>query len=175
MTHPGALLQKLPDKLAPLASELASIFSSNGGRLLLVGGTVRDLLLGKPPAELDAEVSGLELNVVADLLAPAFRAEQVGKSFGVLKVKGKPIEISLPRTETKSGKGHKGFSVEIAPHLPFEEASARRDYTVNAMGLDPMNGELIDPHGGRKDLEKGTLRHVGPAFAEDPLRVMRGM
>ena len=175
MTHPGALLQKLPDKLAPLASELASIFSSNGGRLLLVGGTVRDLLLGKPPAELDAEVSGLELNVVADLLAPAFRAEQVGKSFGVLKVKGKPIEISLPRTETKSGKGHKGFSVEIAPHLPFEEASARRDFTVNAMGLDPMNGELFDPHGGRKDLENGILRHVGPAFAEDPLRVMRGM
>ena len=128
------------------------------------------------PAELDAEVSGLELNVVADLLAPAFRAEQVGKSFGVLKVKGKPIEISLPRTETKSGKGHKGFSVEIDPHLPFEEASGqRRDFTVNAMGLDPMNGELIDPHGGRKDLENGTLRHVGPAFAEDPLRVMRGM
>ena len=119
---------------------------------------MRDLLLGKPPAELDAEVSGLELNVVADLRAPTFRAEQVGKSFGGLKVKGKPIEISLPRTETKSGKGHKGFSVEIDPHLPFEEASARRDFTVNAMYYDPSTETVWDYHHGMEDLRARVLR-----------------
>ncbi|MBT3637031.1 MAG: HD domain-containing protein [Opitutae bacterium] len=166
---------KLPENFASLAHELATLISSKGGRLLLVGGSVRDLLLEEVPHELDVEARGLETDQITSLIAPKFRTEEVGKSFGVLKVKGLPIEISLPRTERKTGTGHKGFSVEIDPHLPFEEASARRDFTINALGLDPLSGELLDPYNGQKDLDEGILRHVGPAFSEDPLRVLRGM
>ena len=166
---------RLPEYLASLAHELATLISNKGGRLLLIGGSVRDLLLDEQPHELDIEVRGLESEHITSLLAPKFRTEEVGKSFGVLKVKGLPIEISLPRTERKTGTGHRGFAVDIDPNLPFEEASARRDFTINALGLDPLSGELLDPHKGENDLANGILRHVGPAFSEDPLRVLRGM
>ena len=81
----------------------------------------------------------------------------------------------MPRTEFKSGFGHRGFSVEIDPNLSFEKAACRRDFTINAMGLDPLNGKLEDPYEGKKDLDNKILRHVSPAFIEDPLRVLRGM
>ena len=169
------LREKLPASLASLAHELATLISSDGGRLLIVGGSVRDLLLDEQPRELDLEARGLETDRITALLAPKFPTQEVGKSFGVLKVKSLPVEISLPRTERKTGTGHKGFAVEIDPNLPFEQASARRDFTINALGLDPLNGKLLDPHNGQKDLEARILRHVGPAFAEDPLRVLRAM
>jgi tRNA nucleotidyltransferase (CCA-adding enzyme) len=175
MDRPRDLREKLPENFATLAHELGTMVSGKGGRLLLVGGSVRELLLNEQPHELDVEVRGLETDQITSLLAPKFRTEEVGKSFGVLKVKSLPIEISLPRTEIKTGTGHKGFSIEIDPNLPFEQASARRDFTINALGLDPLTGELLDPHKGKKDLENGILRHVGPAFSEDPLRVLRGM
>ena len=169
------LRAKLPAHLSSLAIELAATISSQGGKLLIVGGSVRDLLIGENPEELDLEVRGLSTGQITSLLPPGFRAEEVGKSFGVLKIKGLPVEISLPRTERKTGTGHKGFTVEIDPNLPFELASERRDFTVNALGLDPLEGKLLDPHNGQKDLEARILRHVGPAFAEDPLRVLRAM
>ncbi|MEK9634699.1 MAG: polynucleotide adenylyltransferase, partial [Opitutae bacterium] len=169
------LRAKLPAHLSSLAIELAASISSQGGKLLIVGGSVRDLLIGENPEELDLEVRGLSTGQITSLLPPGFRAEEVGKSFGVLKIKGLPVEISLPRTERKTGTGHKGFTVEIDPNLPFELASERRDFTVNALGLDPLEGKLLDPHNGQKDLEARILRHVGPAFAEDPLRVLRAM
>ena len=175
MNSPKDLREKLPANLSSLASELAALISSQGGRLLIVGGTVRDLLVGETPEELDLEVRGLSSNQITSLLPARFRAEEVGKSFGVLKIKGIPVEISLPRTERKNGTGHKGFAVEIDPDLPFEIASERRDFTINALGLDPLNGELLDPHNGQNDLEARILRHVGPAFVEDPLRVLRAM
>jgi tRNA nucleotidyltransferase (CCA-adding enzyme) len=175
MNRSRDLRKKLPENFATLAGDLATLISGEGGRLLIVGGSVRDLLLDEQPHELDLEVRGLETDQITSLLAPEFRTEEVGKSFGVLKVKGMPIEISLPRTERKTGTGHKGFSVEIDPNLPFDEASARRDFTINALGLDPLTGELIDPHKGEDDLNNRILRHVGPAFPEDPLRVLRGM
>ena len=175
MNSPKDLREKLPANLSSLASELAALISSQGGRLLIVGGTVRDLFIGETPEELDLEVRGLSSNQITSLLPARFRAEEVGKSFGVLKIKGIPVEISLPRTERKNGTGHKGFAVEIDPDLPFEIASERRDFTINALGLDPLNGELLDPHNGQNDLEARILRHVGPAFVEDPLRVLRAM
>ena len=169
------LRAKLPANLSSLAFKLAASISSQGGKLLIVGGSVRDLLIGENPEELDLEVRGLSTEQITSLLPPGFRAEEVGKSFGVLKIKGLPVEISLPRKERKTGTGHKGFTVEIDPSLPFELASERRDFTINALGLDPLNGELLDPHNGQKDLKARILRHVGPAFAEDPLRVLRAM
>jgi tRNA nucleotidyltransferase (CCA-adding enzyme) len=98
----------------------------------------------------------------------------VGKAFGVLKLKGHPIEIALPRTEIKSGSGHKGFSITADPHLPYTKAVQRRDFTINAIGLDPLNGNFLDPCDGKKDISQKILRHIGPAFGEDPLRVLRG-
>ena len=112
---------------------------------------------------------------VKSLLQDGYSFDEVGKAFGVLRIKGQPVEIALPRTELKSGSGHKGFSVKVDPHLPFEQAAARRDFTFNALALDPLNGQLQDPFGGGKDLRNRVLRHVGPAFVEDPLRVLRGM
>jgi tRNA nucleotidyltransferase (CCA-adding enzyme) len=85
------------------------------------------------------------------------------------------VEIALPRTEIKTGTGHKGFSVEVDPNLPFEQAASRRDFTINAIGLDPLNGQIEDPYNGERDIRNKTLRHVSSAFAEDPLRVLRGM
>ena len=155
--------------------DLARHFESAGGRMLLVGGTVRDLLLGQIPNELDIEVQKLSAEEIKSSLQHRHSCDEVGKSFGVLRLKGKPVEIALPRTEVKSSSGHKGFTVKVNPFLSFAQAAERRDFTINALGFDPLNDELLDPFNGREDLNKGILRHIGPAFSEDPLRVLRGM
>ena len=165
----------LSDVFAKLSTKLAEMIGNQGGHLLLVGGTVRDLLLKKKPDELDCEVRGLTVEKLKSILSQEFSFNEVGKAFGVIRLKGLHVEIALPRTETKSGYGHKGFSVEIDPNLPFERAAMRRDFTINALGLDPINGELIDPCSGQKDLKNKILRHIGPPFVEDSLRVLRGM
>lgn len=146
-----------------------------GGRALLVGGSVRDALLGLPVEDLDFEVFGLEPERLRSVLDKHFRLDLVGRSFGVIKIRRLPIDVALPRRESKRGLGHRGFEVHSDPHLPFAEAAARRDFTVNAMGWDPLDDELLDPWGGRRDLQAGVLRHVSPKFSEDPLRVLRGM
>ena len=169
------LLDSLDPKLLKITEELSKLFYKNGGNLLLVGGSVRDLLIGISPHELDFEARGLSLEQIKKLLSEKFRCDEVGKAFGVLRIKGFPIEIALPRTEKKSGIGHKGFDVEIDPDLPFEKAVQRRDFTINAMAFDPLERVLLDPCNGREDLRNRILRHVGPAFCEDPLRVLRGM
>ena len=175
MSAPSGLLSHLAPPLLATAKELASKIDQKKGELLLVGGTVRDLILQKSPHELDVEVRGLSLELVKSSLSPTFSFDEVGKNFGVLRLKGLPVEIALPRTEIKSGTGHKGFSIEIDPFLPFEKAVQRRDFTINAMGLDPLTGKLLDPTGGEEDMGKRILRNVGPAFQEDSLRVLRGM
>ena len=175
MSNQTDLLKSLSPSFAILARELASEVAKHGGLLFLVGGTVRDLILSNSPDELDIEVHGLSESELLKCLEPKYKLNNVGKSFGVLKLKGFAVEIALPRTEFKSGFGHRGFSVEIDPNLSFEKAACRRDFTINAMGLDPLNGKLEDPYEGKKDLDNKILRHVSPAFIEDPLRVLRGM
>lgn len=169
------LLAKSNPTLWELATDLARHFESAGGRMLLVGGTVRDLLLGQIPNELDIEVQKLSAEEIKSSLQHRHSCDEVGKSFGVLRLKGKPVEIALPRTEVKSSSGHKGFTVKVNPFLSFAQAAERRDFTINALGFDPLNDELLDPFNGKEDLNKGILRHIGPAFSEDPLRVLRGM
>jgi len=169
------LQSRLPKSLADLSRSIATLIQKKGGHFLLVGGTVRDLFIQENPLELDAEVRGLSTEKLIDCLRPHYPTDQVGKSFGVLKLKGIPVEIALPRTEIKTGSGHKGFSIEVDPHLPFEQAALRRDFTINAMGLDPLTGEIKDPFRGEYDLKEKILRHVSTAFSEDPLRVLRGM
>ncbi|MBU62513.1 MAG: polynucleotide adenylyltransferase [Opitutae bacterium] len=169
------LREQFPSQELSRVREIAKDVSQAGGRVLCVGGCVRDALLKIVPEEFDLEVSGIDPEDLRALLARKHSVDEYGKSFGVLKLKDNPIEVSVPRSETKSATGHRGFSVDVDPHLPFPKAAARRDFTVNAIGLNPLTGESLDPYDGAKDLDARILRHVGPAFVEDPLRVLRGM
>ena len=155
--------------------ELARIFQEAGGRALLVGGAVRDALMGCPVKDFDLEVHKLPSTRVLELLQGVCEVDTVGMSFGVIKVKHLDLDISLPRKENKTGAGHRGFLVELDSELTLADAAARRDFTVNAIMYDPLTGEILDPHGGMADLEKKVLRHVSSHFSEDPLRVLRGM
>lgn len=162
-------------KTWPQVLRLAQAARAAGGRAFLVGGAVRDRLLGRPGKDADVEVHGLDAGRVETLAAQIGKVHLVGRQFAVLHVatpEGQ-VEISLPRRESKTGPGHKGFAVSAEPDLGPVEASRRRDFTVNAMLEDPLTGEIIDPWGGRADMSRGILRHVSPAFAEDPLRVLR--
>ena len=168
-------LEQIKNTFGNLLSELAKLISKNGGHLLLVGGSVRDLLIQSTPKELDCEVRGMSVSALKNILSQKYSCNEVGKAFGVIRLRGLPVEIALPRTEIKSGMGHKGFDITIDSDLPFESAVRRRDFTMNAIALDPLNGEILDPCNGREDLKNRILRHIGPAFKEDPLRVLRGM
>jgi tRNA nucleotidyltransferase (CCA-adding enzyme) len=147
------------------------------GRPRLVGGGVRDWLLGLEPKDFDIEVAGTDFETLQRTLAPFGATDVVGRSFGVVKVRSAATkaeyDFSLPRRESKTGAGHRGFAVAPDPGLGDAEAAARRDFTVNAIAYDPASGALIDPHGGRADLAARVLRATGPAFVEDPLRVLR--
>ncbi|GHB91342.1 CCA tRNA nucleotidyltransferase [Cerasicoccus arenae] len=154
---------------------IAQDVAAAGGRALVVGGAVRDALLGAVSKDLDLEVFGVPADQLEALLAAKYRIDQVGRSFGVFIVKGLGIDVALPRRERKSGQGHKAFTVEGDPEMTFAEAAARRDFTLNAISWDPLNGEIIDPAHGQRDLAEGVLRHVSHQFAEDPLRVLRAM
>lgn len=155
-------------------SEVARAVVAAGGRAVLVGGYVRDRLLGADSKDYDVEIFGLSPDAVADLLASFGELIQVGRAFGVLRIKGIDADFSLPRRDSKSGSGHRGFDIAFDPDLDFAQASRRRDLTVNSIGLDLSSGEILDPHGGRADLARGVLRATDAAhFAEDPLRGMR--
>jgi tRNA nucleotidyltransferase (CCA-adding enzyme) len=158
---------------APLAGVLEAL--AKVGRPRLVGGSVRDWLLGGEPKDFDVEVLGVSFDQLQATLARFGSTDIVGRSFGVIKLRRDNVEydFSLPRRESKTGSGHRGFAVEADPSLSDAEAAARRDFTINAIAYDPVNGQLIDPHHGAADLEKRLLRHTSPAFAEDPLRVLR--
>jgi len=132
----------------------------------LVGGAVRDKLLGLTPKDNDFVVVG---STVDEMLSLGF--QQVGADFPVFLHPKTGEEFALARTERKNGKGYNGFICETED-VTLKEDLSRRDLTINAMAED-MNGAVIDPFGGQRDLEKGILRHVSPAFAEDPLRVLR--
>ncbi len=144
----------------------------------LVGGGVPDWPLGPEPKDFDVEVAGVGFEALQRALEPFGVTDIVGRSFGVIKLRsrasGAEYDFSLPRRESKTGAGHRGFAVEPDPGLSDAEAAARRDFTVNAIALDPFTGALIDPHGGQRDLAAHLLRHTSAAFVEDPLRVLRG-
>jgi tRNA nucleotidyltransferase (CCA-adding enzyme) len=156
------------------ASAIARSVRSAGGRALVVGGWVRDALLGEPSKDLDLEVFGLPASDLRALLERFGRVDAVGEAFTVYK--SGELDVALPRRESKTGRGHKGFLVEGDPSLSFEEAARRRDFTINAISFDPLTGELIDPFGGRDDLAARRLRAVDPrTFVDDSLRVLRAL
>ncbi|MBI2518750.1 MAG: polynucleotide adenylyltransferase [Opitutae bacterium] len=163
---------KLPP---PLVAALQALRSA-GGRPRLVGGCVRDWLLGLEAKDFDVEVFGLDYEAMGRTLAPFGATDLVGRSFGVLKIRigGIEYDFSLPRRESKTGAGHRGFAVAPEPNLTEADAAARRDFTLNAIAYDPFENRVIDPHGGERDLKARLLRHTSAAFVEDPLRVLRG-
>lgn len=139
----------------------------DGFEVYLVGGAVRDALLGIAGGDRDHVVVG---QTPEAMLARGFRA--VGRDFPVFLHPDTNEEYALARTERKSGRGYRGFVVDADPSVTLEQDLARRDFTINAIAQRD-DGSLVDPHGGVRDLEARVLRHVGPAFAEDPLRVLR--
>lgn len=151
------------------------------GELYLVGGIVRDLLLGGSADSPDTDyvVCGIEYERLVSLLEPFGRTHLVGKSFGVIKFdapEGVTVDISLPRTEVSTGEGHRDFNVRYDPGLSIETDLERRDYTINSMALGVGNKRFVDPLGGKKDLEEKILRvNRESSFVEDPLRMLRGV
>jgi tRNA nucleotidyltransferase (CCA-adding enzyme) len=164
----------LPDVLVQMSQAL----SEAGGEVYLVGGSVRDALWGRSDIkDFDIEVHKLPGDTMDQVLKQFGKPNHVGKSFGItlLKVQGKQYDFALPRVEHKIGEGHKGFEVVTDPYLGFPKAASRRDFTINAIGLRLPEFEIVDPWNGRQDLEDKVLRHVGPAFSEDPLRALRAV
>ena len=158
-----------------IAYDIAQLVKNAGGRALLVGGCVRDELLGCECDDIDIECFGIDPDVLIKELSSRYELDLVGASFGVIKLLRENVDVALPRRETKLGLGHRAFETECDPSLSVRDAAARRDFTINAIYKDPLTGEFVDPWGGKDDLEKRILRHVSPHFSEDPLRVLRGM
>jgi tRNA nucleotidyltransferase (CCA-adding enzyme) len=159
---------------AELGHQIADAVREAGGRALIVGGWVRDRLMGHPSKDVDIEVYGIDAERLKTLLARFGSVNTVGESFTVYKIAD--IDVSLPRTESKTGRGHKGFAVRGDPSLTPAQAARRRDFTINAIAWDPLTGEYIDPFDGRADLDRHLLRAVDPGtFADDSLRVLRGI
>jgi tRNA nucleotidyltransferase (CCA-adding enzyme) len=157
-----------------LARDVARLARDHGGRALVVGGWVRDRLLGLESKDLDIEVYGIPAEELRALLSRLGRVDTVGESFTVYKVGG--LDVALPRRESKVGRGHRGFAVTGDPNLSVEDAARRRDFTINAIAWDPLDGTYLDPHGGRADLDRRILRAVDPhTFGDDSLRVLRAV
>jgi len=162
-------VEKIPEKVIALASAI----KESGGRALLVGGCVRDQLMRLEPSDWDLEIYGVEPAMVRSILDRFGPVNVVGESFTVYKL-GSDLDVSLPRRERKVGRGHKAFVVEGDPLMSVVEATRRRDFTINAILMDPITEEVIDPYDGRRDIENGVIRAVAvDTFPEDSLRVLR--
>ncbi len=161
-----------------LAVKLSRAYADAGGSACMVGGSVRDLVLGQVFHDIDLEVYGLPA-VEVERIARAFGdVSDIGKTFAILKltVDGIDIDIAMPRRESKIADGHRGFAVAADPDLDPKEAARRRDFTINALAADVVTGEIFDYFDGLKDLENGVLHVVDPqTFVEDPLRVLRAL
>jgi tRNA nucleotidyltransferase (CCA-adding enzyme) len=164
----------LPIALGQILRELRAA----GYRAVVVGGSVRDALLGLDPKDFDVEVYGISYDSLAAFLAQRGRVDVVGQAFGVVKYTAggeATWDFSIPRRDSKTGRGHRDFLATFDEKITPREAASRRDFTINSMAYDPVTDELLDFFGGQRDLEQRILRATSDAFAEDPLRVLRGM
>jgi len=164
----------------PIPVELTRILTETPelGDSYLVGGCVRDALLGTAIQDVDVEVFGVDYERLLRALRRWGRTDLVGRSFGVVKLttrEGRTFDFTIPRRDSKVAPGHKGFEIAFDLAITPREAAARRDFTINALMYDPRRETVLDFFGGVRDLERRVLRHTSPAFVEDPLRVLRGM
>lgn len=167
--------------------KILTAIEGNGGEIFVVGGPIRDKILGHEPKDIDFLVRKLTLDQITNIIKTIGKAGEVGQAFGIVKgvVDGQEFDFAIPRTkETKTGEGHTDFTVQTDPNASVESDLSRRDFSWNAMALplrdfikDDMNG-IIDPNGGLKDLKAGVVNAVGDPmarFSEDPLRIFRGI
>ena len=153
--------------------DIAAAARAADGRALLVGGCVRDELMGRQPKDWDLEVYGVEPAHLRKFLDQFGSVNIVGEAFRVYKL-GPHLDVSLPRRERKTGRGHRAFFIEGDPAMTVEEAASRRDFTINAILQNPLTGEIIDPFHGQEDVRNKILRAVSlDTFGEDSLRVLR--
>lgn len=163
-----------PNRDRALAEAIARDVAARGGRVYYVGGLVRDELLGIESKDVDVEVYGISPTALRDVLSAHGQLIEKGASFGVLGLSHSDIDVAMPRRERRTGAKHRDFDVSVDPYLSVEEASMRRDFTINAMLRDVLSGELVDPWNGQADLRARVIRRVSPAsFPEDALRVFR--
>lgn len=173
----GVKIYPMKIELSPAANNLLSKLRSEGFKPYVVGGAVRDALTGQQLKDVDIEVYGAETDsLIKSLKKLTPHVDEVGQQFGVLKVQidGEEFDVSLPRQENRTGSSHTSFEVRTDKDLTIPEASARRDFTVNALLYDPEFKHVLDPYNGMKDWHDRKLGHVSDAFDEDPLRVLRG-
>jgi len=166
-------LDDVPESVGTLASTIAE----HGGRALLIGGAVRDKLMGKEPKDFDIEVYGLDTDRLVSAMETHGDVDAVGKQFGVLKIVigNEDFDVSVPRREVKTGPGHKDFDIIPDPSMTIKEAAKRRDFTMNTVAMDPHDGGVFDPYGGVDDIQNKILRATDPnVFIEDSLRILRG-
>lgn len=162
--------------IPPIVEAICRAVADAGGQAWLVGGVVRDHLLGIATKDFDIEVHSLEAEVLREVLSSIGSVNEVGRSFGVFKLDSDGIccDVSIPRHDSQTGESHKDITVVGNPYMGIEAAARRRDLTINAIALDPLSGEIADPFGGGRDIERGRLRAVDPkTFVEDPLRAVR--
>ncbi len=156
-------MSQIPEKVMSLATAIRDA----GGRALLVGGCVRDSLMEIEPSDWDLEVYGVEPLKLRALLDNFGPVNVVGEAFTVYKL-GSDLDVSLPRRERKSGRGHRAFAIDGDPSISIEDATRRRDFTINAILQDPLTEEILDPFNGRADIKTTILRVVSnETFAED--------
>ena len=169
------LLESFSQSQKETLRRITELLEPEGAELYLVGGCVRDSLLGIPPKDIDIEVFRCESPALVSRLREQFKIDCIGKSFGVYHIAGQSIDISLPRKESKTGLKHTDFKIEGDPFMQPEEAASRRDFTLNAIYYHLQTETLFDPFQGVQDLSERRLRHCSTAFIEDPLRVLRAM
>ena len=154
--------------LAEPLRQIEQLVRRAGGRTWLVGGCMRDLVLGRQPRDLDLEISGLPPGRLHALLTEHFSVQLVGKAFGVFKLRGLPVDISIPSRMLTDNESAQGLLRQSDPDMDIDEALARRDFTMNAMAWDPDTLELRDPFNGRADLDAHLLRHIVGTFRRRP-------
>jgi tRNA nucleotidyltransferase (CCA-adding enzyme) len=180
------LIKKAAEKInIPLSSDiikLLEVLQSKGHDALIVGGAVRDAIMGFEPKDIDIEVYNIDYDSLQDFLSTYGKTDLVGKAFGVIKWRdseGNDYDFSIPRRDSKvndiTNQKGRGISSEFDINITPEEAASRRDFTMNSLAYNPLSHQLYDFFGGVEDIENKVLRHTSPAFAEDPLRVLRGM
>ena len=158
-----------------MARRIALLVNEQGGEAYFVGGYVRDKIRGEENKDIDIEIHGIAPNTLEEVLSHFGTPMEIGKSFGVYKLRGYSLDIALPRKEKQTGKGHRDFKIDVDPFIGTRKAAMRRDFTVNSIMENVLTGEIVDHFGGVDDLVKGVLRHIDDdAFGEDVLRVLRG-
>lgn len=162
------------NKNIEIAKEIANEIKDMNGRMYYVGGFVRDKIMNIENKDIDVEVFGITKDDCISVISKYGVVDQIGSSFGILKVFGLDIDFGFPRKERNTGSSHKDFEVQIDPFMSTLEAAKRRDFTMNALMQDVLTGEIIDHFGGVQDIQNKTIRHVDKkTFVEDELRVLR--